>query len=63
MAGPWESWNDPVTCQPLETYTIITTDPNEVMEPIPPECLSSCAKRTTRGGWSHWTLLGHPQTY
>jgi putative SOS response-associated peptidase YedK len=24
-----------VTRQPLETYTILTTDPNEVMQPIP----------------------------
>lgn len=34
MAGLWESWNDPASRQPLETFTIITTDPNEVLEPI-----------------------------
>jgi hypothetical protein len=26
MAGLWESWNDPVARQPLETFTIVTTD-------------------------------------
>ncbi|WP_423248033.1 SOS response-associated peptidase family protein [Tunturiibacter gelidiferens] len=34
MTGLWKSWNDPATRQPLETFTIITTDPNEVMEPL-----------------------------
>jgi putative SOS response-associated peptidase YedK len=34
MAGLWESWNDPVARQPLETFTIITTDPNEVMQSL-----------------------------
>jgi len=30
MAGLWERWKDQ-TGQPLETYTIITTNPNELM--------------------------------
>ncbi len=34
FAGLWERWKDKKTGQPLETYTIITTDPNELMEPF-----------------------------
>jgi len=34
FAGLWESWKDRETGQKLRTYTILTTDPNEVMEPI-----------------------------
>ncbi len=32
FAGLWERWKDSATGQPLETYTIITTDPNELLE-------------------------------
>ena len=34
FAGLWEAWKDKATGQTLETYTIITTDPNELLEPI-----------------------------
>lgn len=34
FAGLWETWKDKVTGEALRTYTIITTDPNELMEPI-----------------------------
>jgi putative SOS response-associated peptidase YedK len=34
FAGLWEKWKDKVTGQELHTYTIVTTDPNELMEPI-----------------------------
>lgn len=34
FAGLWERWTDRTTGEPIETYTIITTDSNEVMEPI-----------------------------
>lgn len=34
FAGLWERWVDKVTNQPLETYTIITTEPNELTLPI-----------------------------
>ena len=34
FAGLWDRWKEKATGQPLETYTIITTDPNELLEPI-----------------------------
>ena len=34
FAGLWESWKDKATGRKLRTYTILTTDPNELMEPI-----------------------------
>ena len=34
FAGLWDRWKDKLTGQTLETYTIITTDPNELMEPF-----------------------------
>ena len=34
FAGLWERWKDRKTGQALETYTVITTDPNELMEPF-----------------------------
>ncbi len=34
FAGLWDRWKDKSTEQSLETYTVITTDPNELMEPI-----------------------------
>lgn len=32
FAGLWDRWKDQQTGQTLETFTIITTDPNELME-------------------------------
>jgi putative SOS response-associated peptidase YedK len=34
FGGLWEKWKDKTTGQVLRTYTILTTDPNELMEPI-----------------------------
>jgi putative SOS response-associated peptidase YedK len=34
FAGLWERWKDKKTATPLETFTIITTDPNELVEPL-----------------------------
>ncbi len=34
FAGLWETWKDRATGQDLRTYTIMTTDPNELIEPI-----------------------------
>jgi putative SOS response-associated peptidase YedK len=34
VAGLWDRWKDKTTGQHLETFTIITTDPNPLMEPF-----------------------------
>jgi len=34
FAGLWEKWKNKSTGEQLHTYSIITTDPNELMEPI-----------------------------
>ena len=34
FAGLWETWKDKTNDQVLETYTVLTTDPNELVEPI-----------------------------
>lgn len=34
LAGLWDRWKDKATGIWLETYTLITTDPNELMEPF-----------------------------
>jgi putative SOS response-associated peptidase YedK len=34
FAGLWDRWQDKSTGQSLETFTVITTDPNELMKPI-----------------------------
>ncbi|MBS1802392.1 MAG: SOS response-associated peptidase [Acidobacteria bacterium] len=34
FAGLWETWRDKATGEKLRTFTILTTDPNELMEPI-----------------------------
>jgi putative SOS response-associated peptidase YedK len=34
LAGLWEKWKDRVAGSELLTFTVITTDPNEVVEPM-----------------------------
>lgn len=34
FAGLWDRWKDPATGTVLETYTIVTTDPNELVQPL-----------------------------
>jgi putative SOS response-associated peptidase YedK len=34
LGGLWEKWKDKTTGQALQTYTILTTHPNQLMEPI-----------------------------
>jgi putative SOS response-associated peptidase YedK len=34
FAGLWETWIDKANDRQLDTYTILTTDPNELMEPF-----------------------------
>jgi putative SOS response-associated peptidase YedK len=34
VAGLWDRWKDKATGASLETFTLITTDPNELMEPF-----------------------------
>ena len=34
FAGLWDTWKDKATGQAIDSYTIITTDPNELMEPL-----------------------------
>ncbi len=34
FAGLWDAWKDPADGRWLQSYTIITTDANEIMQPI-----------------------------
>ena len=34
LAGLWEKWKDRATATELLTFTVITTDPNEVVQPL-----------------------------
>jgi putative SOS response-associated peptidase YedK len=50
FAGLWETWKDKETGTALETYTIITTDPNQLMEPIHNR-MPVIVPRTEYGRW------------
>jgi putative SOS response-associated peptidase YedK len=34
FAGLWDAWKDKASGEELQTYTILTTDPNELLKPI-----------------------------
>ena len=34
LAGLWDVWSGKTTAQPLFSYTVITTDPNQLLEPF-----------------------------
>ena len=34
FAGLWDAWKDPANGQWLQTFTIVTTDANEIMMPV-----------------------------
>ncbi len=34
IAGLWSSWRDPERGQPVETFTILTTDANDLLRPL-----------------------------
>ena len=34
FAGLWDTWKDKASGEELQTYTILTTDPNELLKPI-----------------------------
>jgi putative SOS response-associated peptidase YedK len=34
FAGLWDRWKDPVSREPLETFTVITCDANELLKPM-----------------------------
>jgi putative SOS response-associated peptidase YedK len=56
FAGLWESWQ-PAEGPPLETFTILTTGPNEIMKPIHnrmPVILEP-------GDYAHWLAPGDPE--
>ena len=41
LAGPWEKWKDRKAGGELLTFTVITTDPNEAVQPLHDRMLSS----------------------
>ena len=52
MAGLWERWRDRGAADTVQTFTIITTVPNELCGAITTECRSSCHGRSGRLGWA-----------
>ena len=56
FAGLWDSWKDKETGKALETYTVITTDPNRLMEPIH----NRMPVILHRGDYERWLAVADP---
>jgi putative SOS response-associated peptidase YedK len=57
FAGLWERWTDKAPgSQALETYTVITTDPNELMKPIH----NRMPVILHRGDYERWLAVADP---
>jgi putative SOS response-associated peptidase YedK len=56
FAGLWETWKDRATGQTLETYTIITTDPNELTERLH----NRMPVILRQGDYERWLQPGEP---
>lgn len=56
FAGLWERWTDKATNQPLETYTIITTEPNELTAAVHDRMPVILAPRD----YERWMAPGEP---
>ena len=48
FAGLWGGWKDPANGHWLQTYTIITTEANELMAPVQPDACHSQASGTPK---------------
>ena len=66
LAGLWDRWKDRATGSVLETYTIITTDPNELVQPMhdrgiqaPVDIQEKCAAPTLLPGTGDGRQTGH----
>jgi putative SOS response-associated peptidase YedK len=57
FAGLWERWKDPASGEPLETYTILTTEPNELTAGIHDRMPVILAPRD----YERWLLPGDPE--
>jgi putative SOS response-associated peptidase YedK len=52
FAGLWETWKDKTTGAPLQSFSIITTDPNAIMEPLH-DRMPVIVPRTSYDRWLH----------
>lgn len=59
FAGLWERWKDKVTGQTLETYTIVTTDPNELISGLAIHDRMPVILKPT--DYARWLEPGDPQ--